>query len=77
MNNNIKVALFIKNGGQDSIVLPKELMFDLATNIRENGSEFVHLSSGRSLEVTGILITGSDFHKEERVIVAGVNKDDE
>lgn len=77
MNNNISITVFIKDGGQDTIVLPQEFMYELAKNIQEKGSEIIHLSSGGSLEVTGLLITGSDFHKEERIILAGTNKDDD
>ncbi|APC48974.1 hypothetical protein BME96_12570 [Virgibacillus halodenitrificans] len=67
---NITVAAFTKGGGQESIVLPGELLIDLADNIKKNGSETVHLSSGKSFEVTGLLITGKEFHKEGRIIVS-------
>lgn len=67
---NINVAVFTKGGGQESVVLPGNFLIDLADNIKKNGSETVHLSSGRSFEVTGLMITGKEFHKESRIIVS-------
>lgn len=75
-NNVISVTVFIKNGNQRNIQLPLEFINELTTSIKHKGSETIHLSSGDSLEVTGILIAGSDFHKEERVILTGIKGDD-
>jgi hypothetical protein len=68
----IPLTVFIKSGGQESINCPAPFVVDLIKSIREKGFETMHLSGGRSIEVTGVLMGGRVFHQEERVIFVGV-----
>lgn len=70
---NIPVTAFVKGSGQETIVLPEKLVIELIKNIRKKGSEFVHTNEN-SYEVTGLLFTGKDFHKEERIILTGTEE---
>lgn len=67
----IYITVFIKGGGQDKVGLPAEFVLDLTHAIATKGSETLHLSGGRVIEVTGFMVYGKEFNKDKRIIVAG------
>lgn len=70
----LSVMVFLKNDGQKTIGIPKSLLTDLIVELQSKGSVDVHLADGTSLEVTGLLITGKDFHDDERIILTGMKE---
>jgi hypothetical protein len=69
MTKTISLQVYLKGGGDDVVAVPEALLFRLARNIQEKGCETLHLASGKTFEITGFMVTGSDFRKESRIIV--------
>lgn len=68
----IYVTALIKDGGQESVGVPPEMLGPLCQAIQVNGFEMVHLPK-RSFEVVGLLITGKETG--ERVIILGAKEE--
>lgn len=67
----IFIKIFIKGGGEETIGLPADFVLDLTHSITTKGYETLHLSGGKTIEVTGFLVYGKEFNKDKRFIIAG------
>jgi hypothetical protein len=66
------ITAFVRGGGQEKIGVPTELVTDLIKTIQKEGYALLQLAGEKSLEITGILVTGKIFHQEERIIFSGL-----
>lgn len=71
MTRNIFITVFLKDGEHEQVTMPISFLAELSAGIKNNGYETIWLASDKRLEVTGVLIAGTEFHKEKRVILAG------
>lgn len=67
--SEINITVMIKNGGYENVILPASLIGELSKAIQHKGSEVIHLASGRTLEVVGLIVKGD--MTGARIIVIG------
>ncbi|MNO32227.1 hypothetical protein D3C76_222110 [compost metagenome] len=65
----IFIMAMIKDGGYEKIIVPVEWIGKLAESIKNKGYETATLSSGKTFDVVGFVVTGS--MTGERIIVSG------